>query len=170
MSASFLSASRLARTLDRVLVTTTAASLFAMMAFTFADVVLRYLFAQPVRGGLEVVELLMVAMIFSGLPLVSRRDEHVTIDTIESRLPDPVRAGLRRVMHAVAAAGLAGAAWLMARKAATLAEFGDRTQLLGVPIAPFVFFMAALLAVTALVHLAKTFTAGESAEAAVRVL
>jgi TRAP-type C4-dicarboxylate transport system permease small subunit len=142
--------------LDRLLVAGTAASLFAMMAFTFADVVLRYLFARPVRGGLEVVELLMVAMIFSALPLVSRRDEHVTIDTIEQHVPDAVKAGLRRVMHAIAAAGLAGAAWLMYRKAATLAEFGDRTQLLGVPIAPFVYFMAALLAVTALVHLAKT--------------
>jgi TRAP-type C4-dicarboxylate transport system permease small subunit len=157
MSTFFMSTSRLARTLDRVLVTMAAVSLFAMMAFTFADVVLRYLFARPVRGGLEVIELLMVAMIFSGLPLVSRRDEHVTIDTVESHFPDAVKAGLRRVMHAVAAAGLAGAAWLMVRKAATLAEFGDRTQLLGVPIAPFVYFMAALLAVTALVHVVKTF-------------
>jgi TRAP-type C4-dicarboxylate transport system permease small subunit len=149
--------SQLARTLDRLLVAIAAASLFAMMAFTCADVVLRYLFARPVRGGLEVVELLMVAMIFSALPLVSRRDEHVTIDTVEQHLSDAVRAGLRRVMHAIAAAGVAGAAWLMYRKAATLAEFGDRTQLLGAPIAPFVYFMAALLAVTALVHLAKTF-------------
>jgi TRAP-type C4-dicarboxylate transport system permease small subunit len=148
---------QLARTLDRLLVAIAAASLFAMMAFTFADVVLRYLFARPVRGGLEVVELLMVAMIFSALPLVSRRDEHVTIDTVEQHLSDAVRAGLRRVMHAIAAAGIAGAAWLMYRKAATLGEFGDRTQLLGAPIAPFVYFMAALLAVTALVHLAKTF-------------
>lgn len=148
---------RLARTLDRILVAGTAASLFAMMAFTFADVVLRYLFARPVRGGLEVVELLMVAMIFSALPLVSRRDEHVTIDTIEQHFPDAVKAALRRVMHAIAATGLAGAGWLMYRKAATLADFGDRTQLLGVPIAPFVYLMAALLAVTALVHLAKTF-------------
>jgi TRAP-type C4-dicarboxylate transport system permease small subunit len=162
--------SRLARTLDRLLVATTAASLFAMMAFTFADVVMRYLFARPVRGGLEVVELLMVAMIFSALPLVSRRDEHVTIDTVEQHFPDAVKAGLRRAMHAIAAAGLAGAGWLMYRKAATLAEFGDRTQLLGVPIAPFVYFMAALLAVTALVHLAKTFLAPESGGAGARVL
>ncbi len=156
-----MSALHLARTLDRLLVATAAASLFAMMAFTFADVVLRYVFARPVRGGLEVVELLMVAMIFSGLPLVSRRDEHVTIDTIESRFPDVIKAGLRRVMHIVAAVGLAGASWLMYRKATTLAEFGDKTQLLGVPIAPFVYFMAALLAVTALVHVAKTFLPGE---------
>ena len=165
-----MSASRLARTLDRVLVTTAAVSLFALMAFTFADVVLRYVFARPVRGGLEVVELLMVAMIFSGLPLVSRRDEQVTIDTVETHFPDAIRAGLRRVMHMVAAAGLAGAAWLMVRKAATLAEFGDRTQLLGVPIAPFVYFMAALLAVTALVHLAKTFLPGEPGGAGARVV
>jgi len=165
-----MSASRLARTLDRVLVTTAAVSLFALMAFTFADVVLRYLFARPVRGGLEVVELLMVAMIFSGLPLVSRRDEHVTIDTVESHLPDAIRARLRRVMHVVAAAGLAGAAGLMYRKAGTLAEFGDRTQLLGAPIAPFVYFMAALLAVTALVHLARTFLPGEPGGAGASVV
>jgi TRAP-type C4-dicarboxylate transport system permease small subunit len=157
-----MSASHLARTLDRLLVAAAAASLFALMAFTFADVVLRYVFARPVRGGLEVVELLMVAMIFSGLPLVSRRDEHVTIDTLEQHLPGAIRAGLRRVMHMVAAAGLAGASWLMHRKAMTLAEFGDKTQLLGVPIAPFVYFMAALLAVTALVHVAKTFLPGET--------
>jgi TRAP-type C4-dicarboxylate transport system permease small subunit len=143
--------------LDRLLVATTAAALFAMMSFTFADVVLRYLFARPVRGGLEVVELLMVALIFSALPLVSRRDEHVTIDTVEQHFPDAIRTGLRRFMRAIAAAGLAGAAWLMYRKAGTLAEFGDKTQLLAVPIAPFVYFMAALLAVTALVHLVKTF-------------
>lgn len=157
---------RLARTLDRLLVATTAAALFAMMAFTFADVVLRYLFARPVRGGLEVVELLMVAMIFSALPLVSRRDEHVTIDTLEQHFPDAVRVGLRRVMHAIAAAGLGGAGWLMYRKAATLAEFGDRTQLLGVPIAPFVYFMAALLVVTALVHFAKAFLPAPPGEGA----
>ena len=165
-----MSASRLARTLDRVLVTTAAVSLFALMAFTFADVVLRYVFARPVRGGLEVVELLMVAMIFSGLPLVSRRDEQVTIDTVETHFPDAIRAGLRRVMHMVAAAGLAGAAWLMVRKAATLAEFGDRTQLLGVPIAPFVYFMAVLLAVTALVHFAKAFLPEQSGGEGVSVV
>jgi putative Ca2+/H+ antiporter (TMEM165/GDT1 family) len=65
-------------------------------------------------------------------------------------------------MHAVAAAGLAGAAWLMYRKATTLAEFGDKTQLHGVPIAPFVYFMAALLAVTALAHVARTLLPGQA--------
>jgi preprotein translocase subunit Sec61beta len=58
----------------------------------------------------------------------------------------------------------------MYRKAATLAEFGDRTQLLGVPIAPFVYFMAALLAVAALVHVAKTFLPARSAGEGVSVV
>jgi TRAP-type C4-dicarboxylate transport system permease small subunit len=164
-----MSASRLARTLDRVLVTTAAVSLFALMAFTFADVVLRYLFARPVRGGLEVVELLMVAMIFSGLPLVSRRDEHVTIDTVESHFPGAVKAALRRVMHAVAAAGSPAQAWLMVRKATTLAEFGDRRSFLGADRAVRLL-MAALLAVTALVHLARTFLPGEAGGAGARVV
>lgn len=155
-----MSPSRLARAFDHALVALAAAALFGMMAFTFADVVLRYLFAAPLKGGLEVIELLMVAMIFGALPLVSRRDEHVTIDTFETMLPPRARDALRRAMHVVAAAALAFSAWLMWGKARNIAEFGDRTQLLGVPIAPFVYFMAVLLALTALVHLAKVFLPG----------
>ena len=148
--------SPLVRALDAALVAGAAASLAGLMCFTFADVVLRYLFAAPIKGGLEITELLMVGMIFSGLPLVSRRDEHVTIDTVEHRFPAGVRGALRRVMHLICGGALAGSAWLMHGKARTLAEFGDRTQLLAVPIAPFVWFMAVLLAITAVIHLAQT--------------
>jgi TRAP-type C4-dicarboxylate transport system permease small subunit len=152
--------SRLTSGADTLLNVTAAASLFAMMLLTFTDVIMRYLLNRPIRGSLEITELLMVGMIFAGLPLVSVRDEHVAIDTIEQHFPAAVRRALRRLMHVVCAIALTGTGWLMVRKGATLAEFGDTTQQLRIPLAPFVYFMAALIVVTAFVHVYKAFRPG----------
>ena len=61
--------------------------LFLMMLLTFADVVARYLFNRPIRGGFEITELTLLVLIFAGLPLVSHADEHVTMDFIDRLLP-----------------------------------------------------------------------------------
>ena len=66
--------------------------LFAMMTLTFVDVVLRYFFNAPIKGGFEVTELMMAVLIFAGLPLVSRKNEHVTIDAFDRFFPARVRA------------------------------------------------------------------------------
>ena len=40
-----------------------SALLFAMMCLTFADVVARYLFNRPIRGGFEITELTLLVLI-----------------------------------------------------------------------------------------------------------
>ena len=52
-----------------------AAILFAMMVLTTVDVVARYVFNRPLRGAFEITELLLVVLIFAGLPLVSLAGE-----------------------------------------------------------------------------------------------
>ena len=59
--------------------------LFLMMLLTFVDVVARYLFNWPLRGGFELTELMLLVLIFAGLPLVSHADEHVTMDFIDGK-------------------------------------------------------------------------------------
>ena len=54
-----------------------AAALFAIMALTFFDVIGRKIVSQSIPGAFEITELLMVAVIFAALPLVSERGEHV---------------------------------------------------------------------------------------------
>ena len=49
--------------------------LLAMMLLTFVDVVARYVLNRPVRGAFEVTELLLLVLIFAGLPLVSFTNE-----------------------------------------------------------------------------------------------
>ena len=129
-----------------------AVALFAIMGLTLADVAGRKLLNASVPGSLELTELLMVAVIFAGLPLVSLAGEHVVFDSLDPWLP----AGLRRVQQTVVdllcVAALGGMAWLMWVKAGQMASYGDITAQLKLPLGPFVYLMSGLCGVTAAVH------------------
>ena len=68
-----------------------------------------------------------------------------------------MRRALHVVIHLVCAVALVGMAWLLFIKAGRFAEIGDITQTLKIPIAPFVYLMAALTLATAVVHVAAAF-------------
>jgi TRAP-type C4-dicarboxylate transport system permease small subunit len=134
-----------------------SAILFAMMLLTFVDVVARYLLNRPLRGAFEVTELLLLVLIFAGLPLVSSADEHVTVDFID-RLLDP--AATRRLQHGVDLAS--GAimlllAWLAWLKADRIWAYRDATDVLRIVYGPFVYFMAVMIGLTGVIHLGKAF-------------
>jgi len=148
---------RLAGACEIVLAAIAGSLLFAMMTLTFVDVVLRYFFDSPITGGFEVTEMMMAVLIFAGLPLVSRHNEHVTIDAFDRFFSFAARRALHVLIHLVCAAALGGMAWLLWRKAAGFAEIGDVTQTLKFAIAPFVYLMALLTLATAVVHVAAAF-------------
>lgn len=129
-----------------------ALALFAIMALTFVDVGGRKLFDSSLPGALELTELLMVAVIFAGLPLVSMQGEHVVFDSLDPLLPPWLRRVQQVLVDGLCMAALAGLAWLMWVKAGQMGEFGDITAQLKLPLSPFVRVMSALCAVTALVH------------------
>src|SRR5258708_9345591 len=87
--------------LDRALGAAAAVLLFYLMALTTADVIGRYIFNWPLRGAFELTELLLLTLIFAGLPLASRADEHVTLDFIDMILSDNCRLLLRRLLYPV---------------------------------------------------------------------
>ncbi len=148
------------RRIDAVLGIAASALLFLMMCLTFVDVVARYLFNSPIRGGFEITELVLLVLIFAGLPLVSHADEHVTMDFIDRMLPPRWVRGLIRVVHALMAALFFFLTWQMWIKAGRIAGYGDTTDVLRIAIGPFVYFMVAMIFLTALVHLFKVFVPG----------
>ncbi|MCX7961843.1 MAG: TRAP transporter small permease [Burkholderiales bacterium] len=148
------------RRADAVLGVAASAILVAMMLLTFVDVVARYLFNSPLRGGFEVTELLLLVLIFAGLPLASRADEHVTMDFIDRLLPGRGRALVARAVQAACAAVMFFLAWQMWIKAGKIAGYGDTTDVLRIRIAPFAYFMAAMIFLAGLVHLYKVFAPG----------
>jgi TRAP-type C4-dicarboxylate transport system permease small subunit len=137
--------------------TIAALALFGIMALTLVDVLGRKVISTSVPGSLELTELLMVVVIFAGLPLVSLRGEHVVFDSLDPLLERAVRRAQGLAVDLIVAALLAGMAWLMADKAGQMAGFGDTTAQLKIPQAPFVYLMSGLLGLTAVVHLILAF-------------
>lgn len=129
-----------------------ALALFAIMCLTFVDVTSRKLLSGSVPGSLELTELLMVVVIFAGLPLVSLRGEHVVFDSFDALLPRWLRRAQQSVIDAFCAVALGGVAWLMAVKGSQMLEYGDKTQQLGLTLGYFVYLMSGLIFVTAVVH------------------
>lgn len=150
------------RRADAVLGIAASAILVLMMFLTFVDVVARYLFNFPLRGGFEVTELMLLVLIFAGLPLVSHADEHVTMDFIDRVLPARVLRVYVRVIHALCAALMFFLTWQVWIKAGKISGYGDTTDVLKILIGPFVYFMAAMILLTGLVHLFKVFSPGEA--------
>jgi TRAP-type transport system small permease protein len=148
------------RRADAALGMAASAILFCMMTLTFVDVVLRYLFNRPLRGGFEVTELMLLVLIFAGLPLVTHANEHVTMDLIDRWLTSGARNALRRLMEAVSAALMFALTWFMWIKATRIAGYGDTTDVLRIAVGPFVYFMVAMILLSGLIHLYRALAAG----------
>lgn len=121
------------RILEALLGLAASAILLAMMLLTFVDVAGRYVLSWPVPGGFELTELMLLVLIFAGLPLVSHADEHVTMDFIDRLVSDAVRAALVRIVHLATASVMFVLAWLVWRKAGQIAGYGDASDVLGLP-------------------------------------
>ena len=148
---------RWTRHAEAVLGVAASAILFAMMLLTFVDVVARYVFNRPVRGAFEVTELMLLVLIFAGLPLVSYADEHVTMDFIDRLVGRGTRASLESGVHVVTTAIMLLLAWLVWLKADRIWGYRDATDVLRIVYGPFVYFMAVMIGLTGLIHLVKAF-------------
>ena len=129
-----------------------ALALFAIMILTLVDVSGRKALSESVPGSLEMTELLMVVVIFAGLPLVSLAGEHVVFDSLDPWLPRWLRRVQGLLVDTVCAVALLGLAWLMWTMASQMAGYGETTAQLKLPKAPFVYGMSVLCATTAVVH------------------
>jgi len=98
-------------------------------------------------------EMMLAALIYCGLPLVSKRREHIVIDTFDPLMSRRVKRGLDVFADVVCSLTLAGIGWLIFRRAARVAEYGDTTSVLTLPLAPVAYLMGTMIVVTAAIHL-----------------
>lgn len=131
-----------------------ALALFAMMLLTFADVVSRKFLGGSVTGAVELTELAMLTMIFFALPLASLAGEHIVFDLLDRALPAALLRWQQALAHALTGLIFGGAAWVVWQRSWRTAEMGDVTATLEIRLAPFHQMVAAMLLITALVHLA----------------
>jgi TRAP-type C4-dicarboxylate transport system permease small subunit len=143
------------RRADALLGVAASAILLAMMAITVVDVVARYVFSRPLRGAFEVTELMLLVLIFAGLPLVSFSDEHAVMDFIDRVLGPRGQRLLERLVQVGNAAFMFLLAWLTWLKADRIWAYRDATDVLRIVYGPFVYFMAVTLGLAGAIHLYK---------------
>ena len=145
-----------------------AGALFMLMTMTFADVVLRSLFNNPIESATELTRLLMAIVVFSALPIVSWKGANIVVD-----LMDPLfsrrMARLRDLIIDLACGVLlmwpAKRVWDLAERAR---EYGDVTEYLNLPQHYAAWFIAFFTFITALTFIARglvrffTFAQGKS--------
>jgi TRAP-type C4-dicarboxylate transport system permease small subunit len=144
---------RFGRALETLLGAISATVLFVMMLLTAVDVVGRYLVNMPIVGGFELTEMMLAALIYCGLPLVSKRREHIVIDTFDTFMSKRVKRGFDILADIVCTVALAGLSWLLFQRALRVAEYGDTTSVLTLPLAPVAYLMGTMIVVTAAIHL-----------------
>jgi TRAP-type transport system small permease protein len=141
------------KTLDTLCSLLCASALFAIMALTFFDVGGRKLLSQSIPGSLELTELLMVVVIFAGIPLVSQRGEHVVFDSLDSIWAPWILKLQNMLVHLLCAGLMIGLAYVMWTTGNQFAENGETTAQLKLAKAPFIYGMALMCGITGLVHL-----------------
>jgi TRAP-type transport system small permease protein len=143
------------RRIEAILGVASSSILLAMMLLTFVDVVARYVFSRPVRGAFEVTELMLLVLIFAGLPLVTYADEHALMDFIDRLLGVRAQRWLERAVQGTCAAVMLLLAWVVWLKADRIWAYRDATDVLGIVYGPFVYFMAVTIGLAGALHLYK---------------
>lgn len=109
-----------------------SAALAAMMLVTVADVLARAVINRPIRGTLEIVELLLACTFFLALPAAFLRDEHIVVDIVDGVAPRwvPLLRRLAGLLGVLLMAAMAWQGWIAARDALA---FKDVTADLALP-------------------------------------
>lgn len=142
--------------------------LFTMMSLTLIDVVGRYVFNSPLVGATELTELLLVGVVFLGLPAVTLDRGHVAVNLLSDRLPARLRPVREFAVSIVVAALLCAIAWRIWMQGNQLAGYGGTTETLDFPLAPVAWFCAVCTGLSGLMTLwlgASGLRNGERAEA-----
>ena len=110
-----------------------SAALAAIMLLTVADVLLRAILNHPIRGTLEIVELLLACSFFLALPATFLRDEHIVVDVVDGLAPRwvPLLKRLAGMLGMLLMAVMARQGWIAARDSLML---NDVTSDLSLPM------------------------------------
>lgn len=127
-----------------------AVTLFVLMVLTFADVIMRSTFSAPIEAATELTRIAMAVIVFSALPVVSARANHIVVDLLA---PLFQRAGIERVVEGLVTLICGVLLYWPAMRSFDLAErarsYGDLTEYLSIPVFYITWFIAFMTLITA---------------------
>lgn len=120
---------------------------------------MRSLFNAPIEAATELTRLFMAIIVFSVLPVISARGEHIVVDLLDSVISNPLLVRLRDNLMYIICGGLL---FLPAERVSVLAErarsYGDTTEYLNIPQFYIAWFIAVMTFITAIVLILRGIT------------
>lgn len=155
-----------ARRLARGMAVVAIGGLLLLALGTALDVMLRYAFATPIRGFVDVSALAGAVLLAACMPHVVASRGNIAVEFLGQRLGPAAARWLDRFAGLVTTAFFALMAWQYVRYALELRSTGDTMPVLRWPVWPWWAAVAACIAVTAAVGLATIAASPRGEEAA----
>jgi TRAP-type C4-dicarboxylate transport system permease small subunit len=133
---------KLADHVQRVQLWLAACALVILMMVTVADVFLRYVFNNPIRGSYDSVETLLLVFVFNGMAAGFFGRRNIVIDLVDQLAGRRLTAVLIRVADVLSVLCLALLIWAMWLPAVQAYHYGDVKMELRLPI--YVLWIVAL--------------------------
>jgi tripartite ATP-independent transporter DctM subunit len=131
--------------------------MLAIALITTADVLLRWLASAPIHGLNEIVGMGMAVAVAATFPAGASQRVNLTIDLLQHRVGDRVLGWLKVVGALLLLVFYAMLAWRIGIYAQKLQASHAETIFVQLPTAPFVWTIAAFLAISALVQTVALF-------------
>lgn len=123
--------------------------LFGLMVMTCIDVFGREVLNAPLNGATELTQLMMGVIVFAVLPVVSLREEHITVDLLDKWFPRRLAPSRQVILNLMAGIMMAVVCWRVWIIGQFQTDYGDGTEFLQIPLGPISYFISILSGFTA---------------------
>lgn len=132
---------RLIHTLSRLLNLVGVIVLPIMMLLTVGDVFGRYTLNRPIPGTLELVQFMLLIVVFLGLAYTASDKGHVSIDFVTQRLPPRTQDFIASIVYLVSTAIFIIMTWAGIVRVSEIVSSGGESVVLSLSIFPFALFI-----------------------------
>ena len=108
--------------------------LLALINMSLISIIGRKLFATPIRGDIELMEIGASIAIVTFLPLCELRGTHIKVDAFTMKMPDAVVRSLDIFAHLLCLLAALILAWRTGLQLLDNLEYGDVSTLLSIPM------------------------------------
>lgn len=125
---------------------------------TLLEVFLRSVVHRPFYGANDVVLTALTIAVIGFFPLMIESGHHMRIDVVGKRIGGKGRVIIEAFANSVTFLVLVGFAWQFWIRGDRLAGYGERTQMLQIPVAPIWWVAAGIMGVAVFAQLLITLT------------
>ena len=127
-----------------------------MMLMVVVDVVMRFALNKPILGSVELASYMLSIIAFTAIPFVESEEEHIVIPLLFERFPKKVRLFVNTLISAIGLGILVLIGLASFFLASEYLHRGKVTQVLSIPLYPFVFIAALCISLYAIILIVNT--------------